>query len=91
MIFFLAQKGSLLGSTIVMLAIIWYLADLAPIVAPENPNLVISIVSFLSLAPMVILSPIVGVIADHADKKKIIFYADLLQMQFDYPDLEKSP
>ncbi|WP_371805249.1 MFS transporter [Candidatus Lokiarchaeum ossiferum] len=74
-LFFLTgQMISIFGSSVVMFVIIWHLTDMVG----EN-NTILSLAFFLGLLPMVILSPIAGVIADKYNKKAIIIIADSAQ------------
>jgi DHA3 family macrolide efflux protein-like MFS transporter len=70
------QLVSLFGSSIVMFAIIWWIT-----VETESAP-ILSITSFLSFAPFILLVPFTGVYADRWNKKKIIILADLCQAIF---------
>ncbi|MFX1448052.1 MAG: MFS transporter [Promethearchaeota archaeon] len=72
----IGQLVSLFGSSIVMFTIILWITletESAPI---------LSITSFLSFAPVIILIPFTGVYADRWNKKKIIIISDLSQAIF---------
>ena len=69
----IGQMTSLFGSSIVMFAIIWWIT-----VETESAP-ILSIFSFLSFAPYILLVPFTGVYADRWNKKKIIILADLFQ------------
>ena len=60
------QMTSLFGSSIVMFAIIWW------ITVETKSAPILSIFSFLSFAPYLLLVPFTGVYADRWNKKKII-------------------
>lgn len=70
------QLVSLFGSSIVMFAIIWWIT-----VETESAP-ILSVTSFLSFAPFILLVPFTGVYADRWNKKKIIIIADLCQAIF---------
>lgn len=72
----IGQLISLLGSSIVMFAIIWW------ITIETESAIILSITSFLSFAPVLILVPFTGVYADRWNKKRIIIISDLLQAIF---------
>ena len=74
LLFFTGQIFSIFGSSIAMFVIIWHLTD----IVGEN-NTILSLAFFSGLLPIVILSPIAGVIADKYNKKIIIILADSLQ------------
>lgn len=72
----IGQLVSLFGSSIVMFSIILWITletESAPI---------LSITSFLSYAPVIILIPFTGVYADRWNKKKIVIISDLSQAIF---------
>ena len=74
--FFSGQFASLFGSSIVMFAIIWWITD------TTESAIFLSLASFLSFVPVLILIPITGVYADRWNKKHIIIIADFLQAVF---------
>ena len=67
------QLVSLLGSSIVQFAIIWW------IMVATGSALYLAMATFLSLVPIVLIGPIAGVYADRWNRKKLIFVADLTQ------------
>jgi DHA3 family macrolide efflux protein-like MFS transporter len=71
--FWSGQLVSLLGSSIAQFVIIWW------ITVETGSAMYLSLASFLGLAPMVLLSPFTGVLADRWNRKALIFTADLLQ------------
>lgn len=73
---FIGQMTSLFGSSIVMFSIILWIT-----IETESP-IILSITSFLSFAPVIILIPFTGVYADRWNKKKIIIISDLCQAIF---------
>ncbi|MHA1521507.1 MAG: MFS transporter [Promethearchaeota archaeon] len=75
--FWAGQIISLLGSSIVMFAIIWELSEMRP-----GDNTIISLAFFFGFLPQIIISPFAGVVADKFDKKKIILISDSLQALF---------
>ncbi|NVM19350.1 MAG: MFS transporter [Candidatus Lokiarchaeota archaeon] len=72
----IGQLTSLFGSSIVMFTIILWIT----IETKSAP--ILSITSFLSFAPVIILIPFTGVYADRWNKKKIIIISDLSQAIF---------
>src|SRR4030042_2083563 len=71
--FWSGQLVSLLGSSIAQFVIIWW------ITVETGSAMYLSLASLLGLAPMVLLSPFTGVLADRWNRKALIFTADLLQ------------
>ena len=71
--FWSGQLVSLLGSSIVQFAIIWW------ITVETGSALYLALASFLGLAPLVVVGPFAGVYADRWNRKKLIFVADLMQ------------
>jgi DHA3 family macrolide efflux protein-like MFS transporter len=67
------QLVSLLGSSIVQFAIIWW------ITVTTGSALYLAFATFLSLAPIVAIGPIAGVFADRWNRKKLVFVADMMQ------------
>ncbi|MHA1989476.1 MAG: MFS transporter [Candidatus Hodarchaeales archaeon] len=67
------QSVSLLGSQIVAFAIIWWLTF------TTNSEIVLSVAMFFELVPLVIFSPIAGVVADRFSRKKIMIITDSMQ------------
>ncbi|NWG10841.1 MFS transporter [Candidatus Bathyarchaeota archaeon] len=71
--FWSGQLASLLGSSIAQFVIIWW-------VTIETGNaMYLALAAFLGLAPMVILGPFAGVLADRWNRKKLIGVVDFLQ------------
>ena len=73
MFFWGGQLVSLLGSSIAQFSIIWW------ITVETESAFYLSVASLLGLAPMVVLSPLTGVIADRWNRKALIGTVDLLQ------------
>ena len=71
--FWSGQLVSLLGSSIVQFAIIWW------ITVTTGSALHLAFATFLGLVPIVAIGPIAGVYADRWDRKKLVFVADLMQ------------
>lgn len=71
--FWSGQLVSLLGSSIAQFVIIWW------ITVETGSAMYLSLASLLGLAPMVLLSPFTGVLADRWNRKALIFTADLFQ------------
>jgi len=71
--FWSGQLVSLLGSSIVQFAIIWW------ITVETGSALYLALASFLGLAPLVMVGPFAGVYADRWNRKKLVFVADLMQ------------
>jgi DHA3 family macrolide efflux protein-like MFS transporter len=74
--FFSGQQISLLGSSIVSFALIWWITK---VTASE---LMLGIASLVSLGPFLLVVPFSGVIADRINRKALIFTVDLLQSLF---------
>ena len=70
---FISQYFSLIGSQIVSFAVIWYLT------ITTGSSLILSLATFANLVPMIIVSPIAGVIADKFSKNFILIFTDALQ------------
>ena len=70
---FISQYFSLIGSQIVSFAVIWYLT-----ITTES-SLILSLATFANLVPMIIVSPIAGVIADKFSKNFILIFTDAMQ------------
>lgn len=73
LLFWSGQLISLLGSSISQFVIIWW------ITLETESTLYLSLASVLGLAPIVILGPIAGVLADRWNRKLLILAADLFQ------------
>ncbi len=67
------QLVSLLGSSVVQFVLIWW------ITLETGSAFFLALAAFLGLVPMVILGPLTGVFADRANRKLLIFTADMLQ------------
>jgi len=74
--FFSGQQISLLGSSIVSFAIIWWLT------ITTQSEMMLGIASLVSLGPFVFAAPISGVIADRFDRKKLLIMIDAFQAAF---------
>ncbi|MHA1765790.1 MAG: MFS transporter [Promethearchaeota archaeon] len=70
---FVSQYFSLIGSQIVSFAVIWYLT------ITTGSSLILSLSTFANLVPMIIVSPIAGVIADRFSKNFILIFTDAMQ------------
>ncbi|NHJ46284.1 MAG: MFS transporter [Asgard group archaeon] len=75
-LFFSGQQVSLLGSSVVSFALIWWISQ---ITASE---LMLGIASLVSLGPFLIVAPFSGVIADRVNRKRLLFIVDSLQSVF---------
>jgi DHA3 family macrolide efflux protein-like MFS transporter len=71
--FWSGQLVSLLGSSIAQFVIIWW------IVTETGSALYLSLASLLGLAPIVVLSPIAGVLVDRWNRRVLIGVVDMLQ------------
>ena len=71
--FLFGQLVSLLGSSIAQFVIVWWIT-----LETEN-TLYLSLASVLGFAPIVILGPLTGVLADRWNRKALIGTVDLLQ------------
>jgi len=71
--FWSGQLVSLMGSLVVQFAIIWWITEIT------RNALFLSIGTFLYFLPMVLLTPIAGVIADRMNRKTLIIIADSFQ------------
>lgn len=67
------QLFSLLGSVVTNFIVVWWLT------IRTNSATILSIASFLSMIPMVIVTPFAGVIADRMNRKKVMIFADSAQ------------
>jgi len=67
------QQASLLGSSIVSFAIIWWLT------IETQSEMILGIASLVSLGPFVLIAPISGVIADRFNRKTLLIIFDALQ------------
>jgi DHA3 family macrolide efflux protein-like MFS transporter len=73
MAFFSGQQVSILGSSVAQFVIIWW------ITLETGSVLYLSIAAFVGFAPMIVLSPFTGVLADRWNRKRLIAAVDLLQ------------
>lgn len=70
--FITSQAVSLFGSSIVQMAIVWY------VTIQTSSGIWLTILTLSSFLPQMIISPFAGVWADRYNKKKIIILADIL-------------
>ena len=70
--FITSQAVSLFGSSIVQMAIVWY------VTMQTSSGIWLTILTLSSFLPQMIISPFAGVWADRYNKKKIIILADVL-------------
>lgn len=70
--FITSQAVSLFGSSIVQMAIVWY------VTMQTSSGIWLTILTLSSFLPQMIISPFAGVWADRYNKKKIIILADIL-------------
>lgn len=73
---FSGQQLSLLGSSIVSFAIIWWLT------ITTQSELMLGIASLISLGPFVFVAPISGVLADRFNRKMLLIILDATQAAF---------
>jgi DHA3 family macrolide efflux protein-like MFS transporter len=71
--FWSGQLVSLLGSSIVQFVIVWW------ITVETGSALYLSLATFLSLTPLIVVGPFAGVFADRWNRKILILVADLMQ------------
>jgi DHA3 family macrolide efflux protein-like MFS transporter len=71
--FWVGQVFSIFGSSVVFFVLIWCITD-----TTVDP-IAISIAVFSYFIPMIIFSPIAGIVADRYDRKKVILLVDSLQ------------
>jgi len=71
--FFSGQQFSLLGSSVVQFVIIWW------ITVTTESAFYLSIASLLGLAPIIVLAPVAGVLADRWNRRLLIGTMDFLQ------------
>ena len=70
---FLSQALSLMGSSVVSFALIWYLT------IETGSAIILSVGMFVGMVPMLILAPFSGVLADRINKKALLILPDMLQ------------
>ena len=71
--FWAGQIASIFGSGIVFFVLVWYITD-----TTQDP-IAISTAVFTYFIPMIIISPIAGIISDRYDRRKLILLVDSLQ------------
>lgn len=71
--FWVGQIFSIFGSSVVFFVLIWWIT-----VTTVDP-IAISIATFSYLIPVIIISPIAGIVTDRYDRKKVILIVDSLQ------------
>ena len=71
--FWVGQIVSIFGSGIVFFVLVWWITD-----TTEDP-IAISMATFTYFIPMIIFSPIAGIISDRYDRRKLILLVDSLQ------------
>ncbi|NHK29800.1 MAG: MFS transporter [Asgard group archaeon] len=74
--FFSGQQISILGSSIVSFALIWWLTE------TTNSELMLGLASLCSLGPFILVAPFSGVIADRVKRKPLLLTVDSLQSLF---------
>jgi DHA3 family macrolide efflux protein-like MFS transporter len=74
--FFSGQQISILGSSIVSFALIWWLTE------TTNSELMLGLASLCSLGPFLLVAPFSGVIADRVKRKPLLLTVDSLQSLF---------
>lgn len=72
-LFIVGQMVSLLGSSVVQFAIIWW------ITIETNSEAFLALAAFVGFGPTIILTPIAGVFVDRWSRKKIIASVDFIQ------------
>ena len=75
-IFWFGQLFSVLGSSIVFFALIWWITE------ESQSATILSLAYFFALVPQIIVSLFAGVFIDRLDRKKIIIFADFFQALF---------
>ena len=71
--FFGGQQASMLGSSVVQFAIIWWITD------KTGSAMYLSAAMLAGFAPMILLAPFAGVLADRWNRKRLIAVVDFLQ------------
>lgn len=71
--FWVGQIASIFGSSIVFFVLVWWITD-----TTQDP-IAISTAVFTYFIPMIIFSPIAGIVADRYDRRKLILLVDSLQ------------
>ncbi|MHA1474529.1 MAG: MFS transporter [Promethearchaeota archaeon] len=72
-LFWIGQLFSVLGSSIVFFALIWWLT------IESQSTTILALAYFCALVPQILVSLFAGVFIDRLDRKKIIIFADLSQ------------
>ncbi len=70
---FFSQAFSLMGSSVVSFALIWYLT------VETGSAIILSIGMFVEMVPMLLIAPFSGVLADRINKKVLLILPDFLQ------------
>ncbi|MHA2295607.1 MAG: MFS transporter [Candidatus Hodarchaeales archaeon] len=73
MFIWIGQSISLLGSSVIQFAIIWW------ITVKTGSPLILSLAMFVGFLPMLLFSPVAGVITDRWNIKAILILSDILQ------------
>ena len=71
--FWVGQIVSIFGSSIVFFVLVWWITD-----TTQDP-IAISTATFTFFIPIIIFSPIAGIVADRYDRRKLILLVDSLQ------------
>ena len=74
--FFSGQQISILGSSVVSFVLIWWITEIT------QSELMLGLASLCSLGPFLLVAPFSGVIADKANKKRLLLLVDALQALF---------
>ncbi|MCY3410744.1 MAG: MFS transporter [Candidatus Heimdallarchaeota archaeon] len=78
-IFFNGQLISLLGSSVVQFALIWWLSVTAAVDYPGQKGLILSLAMVAGFAPFVVTTLFSGVLVDRWNRKLVIMIADTAQ------------
>lgn len=70
---YFSQVFSLMGSSVVSFALIWYLT------VETGSAVILSVGMFVGMVPMLILAPFSGVLSDRVNKKLLLVLPDMLQ------------
>ncbi|TFF90956.1 MAG: MFS transporter [Promethearchaeota archaeon] len=76
--FWSGQLFSLFGSNVISFVIMWWLTVIT------GNEIIVTLAYFFNFVPLVVLTPIAGVLADKFSRKKIILVADSLQAFFTF-------
>lgn len=74
---FTSQSLSIMGSSIVSFALIWYLT------IETGSAMILSLAMFVQMVPMLLLSPVTGVLSDRINKKVLLMLPDFSQAVVD--------